>query len=106
MVTKTVTVRHTGALLPAAAVAALNEARLDASLQAPRQQISTAGSWRPPWRGEDSAPNLSRAFCHTHWHAIKSLPASLRVKPSRGGGSCILLAENVTQGMRSFSSVA
>lgn len=62
VVTKMVTVRHTGALLPAAAVAALNQARLDASLQAPRQQTKITGSWLPPWRGKHSSPNLCLKF--------------------------------------------
>lgn len=57
VVTKTVTVRHTTALVPAAAVAALNEARLDASLQAPRQSMQPAGSWMPPWRGAPEPAN-------------------------------------------------
>ena len=56
--TKTVTVRHTAALAPAVAVAALNEARLDACLQAPRQSMQPAGSWVPPWRGGSYPPTM------------------------------------------------
>ena len=66
VVTKMVTVRHTGALLPAAAVAALNQARLDASLQAPRQQTKITGSWLTPWRGKHSSPNLCLNFKFFH----------------------------------------
>ncbi len=56
--TKTVTVSHTAALAPAVAVAALNEARLDACLQAPRQSMQPAGSWVPPWRGGSDPPSM------------------------------------------------
>lgn len=50
MVTKTVTVHHRSALSsPAAIVAALNEARLDASLTFPRKQATGTRSWLPPW---------------------------------------------------------
>ena len=50
VVTKTVTVRHVDGLAsPAAMVAALNEARMDASLTFPRTQIHGARSWLPPW---------------------------------------------------------
>lgn len=56
--TKTVAVRHTSQLLPAAAVAALNDARLDASLHAPREQTKMRGSWLPPWRGVYSFPRV------------------------------------------------
>jgi hypothetical protein len=51
VITKTVTLEHTAALLLSAAVAALNQARLDASLTPPRQQLRVSGSWVPPWRG-------------------------------------------------------
>ncbi|KAI8104140.1 hypothetical protein M9435_006666 [Picochlorum sp. BPE23] len=50
VVTKTVTVRHVeGLASPAAMVAALNEARMDASLTFPRKQVQGARSWLPPW---------------------------------------------------------
>lgn len=50
VVTKTVTVKHVeGLASPAAMVAALNEARMDASLTFPRKQVQGARSWLPPW---------------------------------------------------------
>lgn len=49
VVTKTVTVQHWAALAsPAAMVAALNEARLDASLAFPRERSRGKRSWLPP----------------------------------------------------------
>lgn len=51
---KTVTVLHNPCIVGAdTLVAALNAARLDASLQAPRQQTTTRYSWIPPWNGAD-----------------------------------------------------
>ncbi|CAL8464237.1 g3772 [Coccomyxa elongata] len=78
VVTKTVTVRHTGAFVAAAAVAALNEARLDACLQAPRQSTQPAGSWVPPWRVLVSAGLLAVSLLHylhtpTHTQALDYL---------------------------------
>ena len=50
VVTKTVTVSHNPAFAtPAALVAALNEARLSASLTFPRLQTKGTRSWLPPW---------------------------------------------------------
>ena len=49
VVTQTVTVRHDPAQSSAAALAAaLNAVRLDASLEAPREQPSARGRWVPP----------------------------------------------------------
>lgn len=49
VVTKTVTVRHlSGVISPGAIVAALDEARLGASLTFPRQQVKGHRSWMPP----------------------------------------------------------
>lgn len=50
VVTKTVTAKHVPSLAsPAALVAALQEARLGASLTFPRQQNMGKRSWLPPW---------------------------------------------------------
>lgn len=50
VVTKTVTTRHVPSVAsPAALVAALNEARLNASLTFPRAQARGTRSWLPPW---------------------------------------------------------
>lgn len=50
VVTKTVTVTHSASIAsPAAMLAALNEAQLEASLTFPRKQILGKRSWIPPW---------------------------------------------------------
>lgn len=50
VVTKTITARHVPSLAsPAVMVAALNEARLGASLTFPREQTMGGRSWIPPW---------------------------------------------------------
>lgn len=65
VITKTVTVRHVdGFTSPAAMVAALNEARMDASLTFPRDQIRGARSWLPPWHVWASAILLIVSFFH------------------------------------------
>jgi copper chaperone CopZ/branched-subunit amino acid transport protein len=50
VITKTVVVQHfPSQTSPAALVAALNEARLGATLTFPRKQIKSTSSWIPPW---------------------------------------------------------
>ena len=50
VVTKTVVVQHVPSQTsPAALVAALNEAKLSASLNFPRRQIKATETWIPPW---------------------------------------------------------
>ena len=65
MITKLVTVTHDGQVAPAALVAALNEARLDASLTQLRVQQSTGGwrTWLPPWNGASVKFVLVRSCC-------------------------------------------
>jgi hypothetical protein len=59
--TKTVCVEHLdGLTTKEALVAALNAARLDASLQAPRRQAAARRSWLPPWNG-------ARPLCQLCW---------------------------------------
>ena len=65
VVTKTVTVRHEESETSAAAmVAALNEARMEASLTFPREQVHGARSWLPPWHVWLSAILLCISFFH------------------------------------------
>lgn len=52
VVTKTVIISHRPALISKQAmIATLNHAQLDASPQAPREQIKTKGRYIPPWNG-------------------------------------------------------
>ena len=65
VVTKTVTVRHAEYETSAAAmIAALNEARMEASLTFPREQVLGARSWLPPWHVWLSASLLAISFLY------------------------------------------
>ncbi|KAK9829953.1 hypothetical protein WJX72_008845 [[Myrmecia] bisecta] len=65
VMTKTVTVTHKASFISSAAlVAALNGARLDASMQAPRRQGSSKGHWIPPWNVLLSAGLLCISLIH------------------------------------------
>ena len=65
VVTKTVTVTHFPALAaPATMVAALNEARLEASLTFPRRQSQEKRSWIPPWHVLVSAVLVAVSLIH------------------------------------------
>ena len=64
VVTKTVIISHCPALISKAALlATLNSAQLDATPQAPREQLKTKGRYIPPWNGVSLHYSAGSSHC-------------------------------------------